>query len=205
MRSLIALLTFVPLAACTYGGFKPSPTAPASAPASSPAPVDRSAARAPHRNERVRVLFSATATQPQRFLSGRLVRLSADTVFLTRGLGLQVDTVVLGAERQLQVVVRSRTQARAGAMYGLLAGALAGGIVGAATYQPCTETGFAACIAATTQGENMAGGALLGGVLGAVIGSAIGSGMRTEEWGTVDFGGHVISVRPTEVGVRIAF
>jgi len=200
MRALLAAFAFAPFAACATTGTtdqvnQPVPAAPAGSAAAD--------GHLPQRNERVRVVFPATATQPQRHVVGHLQRHTGDTVIIARGLVL--DTVALSGGRQLQTVVGSHGHGWRGAGYGFLAGSVVGGIIGSATWTPCTDTGFLACMMYPSQGEQTVGGAILGGLLGGLIGGAIGAGTRTEVWGTVPLAGARVSITASGVGVHLAF
>ncbi len=204
MRTAIRLFLLAPLAACATGGATHKSLAGpgANPPASAPRP-DTTLQRIPQRNERVRVVFPATATQPQRYVSGHLQRLTTDTAVIAHG--LVMDTVALGGGRQLQAVVRSRGRTWSGVAIGVFAGGTLGGILASAAYKPCTSTEFFGCLMYPSQGMQTAGGFVLGGLLGGVIGGAIGGGMRTEEWGTVPITRTRVSVRPAQLSVSVRF
>jgi hypothetical protein len=224
MRNLIAVLVLIPAAGCaTMHGADTQPsgkTPPAVAfradtaatIKSTPSVATRADAAAlpraavPERGARVRVVFPATAVQPERYLYGNVYRLTPDTAILAHG--LTTDTVLLTSDRQLQSVVRSRNQGKAGAALGLVGGLIVGAAVASASYEPCVPTGGwfdMSCMMAPTQGELALGGGLIGGLLGGVVGYAIGSAIRTEEWGTIPLAGTRVSLAPSGLGLRIAF
>ena len=198
MQRSLFLPAMLSLAACVSGGGQASTTV-----APAPARSDSIVARIPQRNDRVRIVFPATAAQPQRFVAGYLQRLTSDTVILARGMVL--DTVTLNGGRQLQAVVGSRGHTWTGVGLGALSGGIVGGVIGASTWQPCTDTGFLACLMYPSQGAQMAGAAVLGGLLGGLVGGAIGAGTHTDEWGTVPIAGMRVSLRPNGIGLRFTF
>jgi hypothetical protein len=201
MRSSIGLLLVAPLAACAttmtanQGSNLAAPGAAARA--------DTIVNRLPRRDEPVRIVFPATATQPQRTLTGNFRRLTGNTVIVARG--IQADTVRLGDGQQLQVVTRSRGHGGKGALIGTIAGAVVGGVAAAAAYTPCTSEPLACGLFYPSQGAQVLGGAVLGAGAGALVGWLVGSGTHTEEWGTVNLQAVGVSVRPAGLGVRISF
>jgi hypothetical protein len=117
--------------------------------------------RVPQPHDRVRVVFPATATQPERYLVGSLGRVTRDTLILARGRPGQ-DTVSLSAGRRLQTVLRRGDRSVSGAAIGGTLGVMIGAAVGAATSRPDTSTWGCYFIC----------GRELGAVVGALVGGA---------------------------------
>ena len=179
----LALLVVLSLAACattrhadtTFA--RPARTAPPHRP-------DTVVDRLPQPHERVRVVFAATATEPEHVAAGAFVSLVGDTLVLTRN--RQAVTIVLGEGRRLQVLLRRSDRAKAGFTIGALAGAATGGIIGSATWHPCTETGGPFdCIDYPSRGDQTLAGGLVGGLIGGLAGWGIGATKHVEVWGTV--------------------
>jgi len=182
--SLLALVVVPLLAACATARHGDSALARPSRTASPQRP-DTVVHRLPQPHERVRVVFAATATEPQRIATGAFVSLVADTLVLTRD--RQAVTIVLGEGRRLQVLLRRSDRAKAGFTIGALAGAVTGGIIGSATWHPCTETGGPFdCIDYPSRGDQTLAGGLVGGLAGGLIGWGLGATKHTEVWGTVE-------------------
>jgi hypothetical protein len=196
MRYLTAFLSLLVLAACASGG---TPDGDRGLPAPDPKP----STPLPSANDRIRVVFPRTATQPERIVTGRLVRLVPDTVVIAAG--INVEAVPL-AGRQLQVVVGSHGRALRGLGVGVLAGGAFGGALGALSYQPCHSTEFMGCLMApSSAGEAAAVGAVGGALVGGLLGLTIGALSPQDVWGTV----MVPEVRSgrdaTVIGLRISF
>jgi outer membrane lipoprotein SlyB len=116
-------------------------------------------------------------------VTGTLVRLTGDTVEMMPG-----GVFALNEGRQLEHFVGSRGHGGKGATVGAVLGALTGAVIGAATWQPCTETGFLACFMYPSQEVQAAGGAALGALGGALVGFVIGKTVRSESWRSVPTG-----------------
>ncbi len=204
MRSLIALLALVPVTACA-ALMPPSPERVQPVAGQPTAVADSSTNRLPQRNEQARVVFTAGPSGEPTYLVGWVHTLRADTLILVRG--LQVDTVKLGGNRQLQVVVRQRSHSRLGAIVGFSVGAVAGAVIGNATYKECPPPRNLVdpCALLNDRSSNVLGGFVLGGAAGGVLGLAIGSAFITQEWGTVTLPPAAVSVGPGRVGLRMTF
>jgi hypothetical protein len=82
---------------------------------------------------------------------------------------------------------------------------LTGAVIGAATWQPCTETGFLACFMHPSQEVQAAGGAALGALGGALVGFLIGKTVRSELWRPVRTAPVRLTVGPTAAGISLTF
>jgi hypothetical protein len=99
------------------------------------------------------------------------------------------DTVMLArtAVRRFDVQRGTHRNAWNGLGLGLLSGGAIGGIVGAATYKPCNQTGFLACVMLPkSTGESAAWGGAAGGALGLVVGTLVGAFIVTDRWVPAD-------------------
>ncbi len=150
----------------------------------------------------MRVVIPAVEGQPQRHVTGTLVRLTGDTVEMMPG-----GVFALNEGRQLEHFVGSRGHGGKGATVGAVLGALTGAVIGAATWQPCTETGFLACFMYPSQEVQAAGGggAALGALGGALVGFVIGKTVRSESWRSVRAASIRLTVTPTAAGISLAF
>jgi len=154
---------------------------------------------------RVRVVIPAIGAQPERQISGTMVRLQNDTVVIWTGAIARPESVSLALEtgRRLEALA-SHGHGGKGAAVGALMGALTGAFVGAATWQACTG-GALACIASPTQGEEAAGAAIVGAAGGALLGLVIGTSVRTETWVPVQTAGVRVAVIPRGLGISLGF
>ena len=140
--------------------------------------------RLPRLHERVRVVFAATGTEPERIAAGTFLSLVGDTLILTRD--RRSVAIVLGEGRRLQVLLRRSDRAKAGFTIGALVGAVTGGIIGSVTWHGCTDTGGPFdCIDYPSRGDQTLAGGLVGGLIGGLAGWGLGATRHTEVWGTV--------------------
>lgn len=152
---------------------------------------------------RVRVVTLGTDGRPARRITGDLVQLQGDTLIIADG--DHAFPVVLDGERRLEVRTGSRGNGKEGAALGALVGGLTGAVIGAATWEPCTETGWFACFLHPSQDVQAGAGALLGVAGGAVIGLLVGAANRTETWAPRQTAGVRVAVSTRAVGVELAF
>jgi hypothetical protein len=148
----------------------------------------------------VRVVIPAADGQSQRYVTGTLVQLTADTVVIAPG-----GAVPLNEDWRLEQSVGSRGHGGKGAALGAVIGAMTGAVIGAVTWQPCTETGWFACFMHPSQEAQVAGVAVLGGAAGALVGFVIGKSVRTEAWQVVYTGSVRLAVAPGAAGISLSF
>lgn len=168
--------------------------------------------RPPAVGARVRVVLPAEGSRPQRYVSGRLFRLGRDSVLILTGdwgaRGARQDTVAFALSEggpRLERLVRGHGHGGTGAALGALVGAVTGGAIDSATWQPCTQQGWLACLVYPSQEAQTAAGAVLGGAGGALVGLIIGSSIRSETWGPVRTASAHVMLTPGAVGIRLAF
>ena len=149
---------------------------------------------------RVRVVIPAADGQSQRYVTGTLVRLTGDTVVIRPG-----GVVALNDGRRLEQFVGTRHHSGSGAVLGAILGTFTGFVIGAATWQPCTQTGFLSCLVHLSKGERQIIYGLLGAAGGIAVGSVIGSLIRTDAWRSVHTGGIRLTVAPAAAGISLAF
>ncbi len=114
---------------------------------------------------------------------GAVTAVRGDTLEVQPDGGGAAVTMRVGGTDLLERSQGRTGHALAGAGIGLAAGSLVGGLIGAATYTPCTETGFLACMfQPSSRGGAAALGATVGALGGVVVGVLIGAGTRTERW-----------------------
>ena len=77
---------------------------------------------------------------------------------------------------------------------------LGAGVIGAATYSPCTDTGFLACLfAPASRTDAFAMGFVIGGAISLPVGLIIGAGAKHERWAkpvSLRVAGQAVSIRP---------
>ncbi len=133
--------------------------------------------------------------------TGRVTAVRGDTLeFLPDGDGAAI-ALPLSAMTGLDRSLGRRSHLLAGAGIGIASGAVLGGLVGSIAYQPCTETGFLACMFRPTSRSEAAGlGAVLGGLGGAAVGALIGAGTSAERWQAVPLAGARVAVTRLPAG-----
>src|SRR6266849_5912470 len=150
---------------------------------------------------RVRIVIPARDSQPERYITGSLVRLAGDTVVVAPGgLGLAwARTVALDDGRRLEVVASSHGHGGKGAALGALIGGVTVGFVAGVTSHPCS--GFCP----VDKGTEALGGAFVGAAGGAIVGMLIGSSLRDETWVPVRTAGVRVALVPRGVGISLHF
>jgi len=149
---------------------------------------------------RVRVVMPAADSQPERFVTGSLLRLERDTVVLWTGDTTQ--TIALNGDRRLEALARGNGHAGVGAGIGAVVGALAGGVIGAATYPKCEGWD---CIGDPGPVAGWAAGAFVGAGGGALVGLVIGSAIPSETWVPVQTADVHVTMAHGAVGINLAF
>ena len=130
---------------------------------------------------RVRVTLDG-AREP---IVGSVVSARADSIAYVPLHGAASDTAVVALRqlRALEVSSGPRLHVLRSVGWGFAGGSVGGAVLGAATYSPCTETGFMSCFMAP---ESRSQSALLGGVIGALLGTSgglvVGLFHRSDDW-----------------------
>jgi len=144
--------------------------------------------RAPSAPKRVRMTVVGVPSP----IIGSLVSTTADSISFVlhpHGLApLETDTpdtatVARSNVQTFEVSTGSHRHVLRALTWGLGTGVGGGALAGAATYTPCTKTGFLACfLEPRSRGEAAIWGATIGAVLGTAGGLLIGSLYRSEDW-----------------------
>jgi hypothetical protein len=123
---------------------------------------------------------------------GSLLAATADSIAYTfpvpGGLANTSDTATVARRsiRRLEVSTGRHRHVRHSVGWGILGAGTAGGVIGAASYSPCTETGFLACfMEPRSRTEAAVWGVALGGILGSGAGLIAGLLHRSEDWRSV--------------------
>jgi len=157
---------------------------------------------------RVRVVVPAGTGQPERTVSGGLIRLQGDTVVIRADRSGAPESIVLNGERRLEAGVMGHRHAVQGVAVGAGLGALTGAGIAAATWRPeppgvCRQS---LCIDLfPSRGYAALFGAAIGVVGGAVVGLIVGISTRDVQWVRVETAGISIAVTPRGVGLSAAF
>jgi len=153
---------------------------------------------------RVRVVVPAGTGQPERTVSGGLIRLQGDTVVIRADRSGAPESIVLNGERPLEAGVMGRRHALEGTALGVGLGALVGAGIAVATWKPHECTGLV-CLWPQDRKEAALYGAVIGVVPWAVLGLIVGIWTRDVRWVRVETTGIRIAVAPRGVGLGVAF
>ena len=153
---------------------------------------------------RVRVVVPAGTGQPERTVSGGLIRLQGDTVVIRADRSGAPESIVLNGERRLEAGVMGRRHALEGTALGVGLGALVGAGIAVATWKPHECTGLV-CLWPQDRKEAALYGAVIGVVPWAVLGLIVGIWTRDVRWVRVETTGIRIAVAPRGVGLGVAF
>jgi hypothetical protein len=143
---------------------------------------------------RVRIVIPATATQDARRIQGDMLRLSGDSITLSRGVGsdARISTHLLGgpAGDQLEQLVVNRSYR----WIGVLLGAAAGAFAGARLIESVDCNDYACGRQVTVE--------MFSTLIGGVIGGKIATSRR---WLPVSITGVQIVIAPRGIGVGVPF
>ncbi len=143
---------------------------------------------------RVRI-WLGSCTGCERRVTGTLLSVWPDSMAVQSGPNATIGP--LGLVHRVDVAVGTQTMTREGAVLGAALGAL----TAATAWQPCTDTGFMACLVHPSRKFT----AVLGAAGGALVGLVIGSSIRMDTWERAPTASVHIGISTGAVRVNVAF